>query len=1097
MKFTSEQQAALDLRHNLVVRASAGTGKTTVLVERFVRLLLENPHWRINQVAAITYTRAAAAEMRNRVRIELLGRSQSDPAHAPRCNALLQTMDTAQITTIHGLCADILRLNAAQAGIDPAFTVLEESEALLLRNQAFELALETMTSDDRYQTLFEVLSPAGLKALLLNAQLLAQCSNSEWLTDPGQIEAEITALINVRFTAWQVGFLLLASPIVYAFDEGFDSDDKFTPTWRDLRALCKAIEAGAADEVWPLIGRIAATNLKVGSGKVWGDALLHLKGLVKQVQNVKDHFDAEKAALELHSQLAAQGLGALRQVRDVYEGLKRGLHALDFDDLERLTLVVLTDEDVRKRYRDGEIMHLMVDEFQDTNFTQFEIVRALVDLRQQGRLFIVGDEKQSIYRFRGAQVEVFEKAAQDVCAEGGMEIRIRQSQRSTAHLLAFFNRVFSQVFGSVGPMRYEHLLPPEQHVRVGHPQSVVRFRHAAKQRLSDYRRAEARLLADWIASQVGVQRVYDKAAGAERALSYGDIMLLFRSLRDVRLYEQALGAAGVPYVTVAGRGYFSRLEIDDVRNMLRALESPTNDLALASVLRSPFFGYSDDELLALRRAAIGTGEKKPLYAALEGTPTHEALAALAQLAGRVPVERLLREVFRVTYYRAVLTGLPDGARMRRNVEKIVSVARESQRSSLTEFLEYLDALDSVEVREGEAVLEAENSIKLMTFHASKGLEAPVVIVPDLGRRANITRSPGRFDFHHLMLSDSPLHASILYHEMKDTEKTAETEENRRLLYVALTRARDVLLLSDSGGTGSWAGDFLGLLKDESPDVHTSVVENTVPSRTGRAKPVVVHPVWPTPELIGPVPVVPGDQLRHMSATQLADLGTWHHDRENRGYARRRLVISLGQGTSDVVSDLDLAGRVPQRVVGEVVHTALRYWPLPYRLEAMPDQKLLRSYAWGHGVTDATDVEEVVVRALRLLDRFMSGHIPRLLSAAEEVYRELPVVYRHEGRVLHGVMDLLLRDFAGYTIVDYKSGYLTSANEMDAHQHAQRFHAQVGAYAEAVTAQFGRVPRVFVYYLSYDVMVEVAQAAWQTELARLGADIAAFIRKDEP
>jgi ATP-dependent helicase/nuclease subunit A len=1093
MRFTSEQQAALDLGHNLVVRASAGTGKTTVLVERFVRLLLENPQWRINQVVAITYTRAAAAEMRNRVRMELLRRSQTEPAHAQRCNILLQTMDTAQITTIHGLCADILRLNAAQAGIDPAFAVLEESDALLLRSQAFEQALEAMTGNDHYQALFDALTPNGLKGLLLNTQLLAQCADSTWLAEPAQIEAEITARLREAFIAWQADFLREASPVVYAFDAGLDSADKFTPIWRDLRALCEAIEADAFDEASTLFHRVAAVkNRNVGSEKVWGDALPRLKNLVRQIKDVEGQFHAEEAALQLHSQLAAQGLSALRLVRDTYEALKHSQRALDFDDLERLTLAVLADESVRQRYRSGQIMHLMVDEFQDTNFSQFEIVRALVDLQEQGRLFIVGDEKQSIYRFRGAQVEVFEKAAQAVRAAGGQEISIRQSQRSTRNLLTFFNAVFSQLFGGAGPMRYEGLNPPERGERAGYSRSVICFKHESDQKAAGQRRAEAQFLAGWIQSEVGAQRIYDKAAGEERPLRYGDIMLLFRSMRDAHLYEQALGAAGVPYVTVAGRRYFSRLEVDDVRNMLRALENPLNDLALASVLRSPFFGYSDDELLALRQKAA----KNPLYTALEGMPAYETLAALSHLAGRVSVERLLREVFQATHFRAVLGALPDGARLRRNVEKILSVARQSQRYSLSEFLDYLEALDSVEVREGEAVLEAEDSVKLMTFHASKGLEAPVVIVPDLGRRPANSRSQGQFGYQHLVLSASPL--GMFYKQLKEVEAQAEAEENLRLLYVALTRARDVLVISQPAKPrSSWASDLLNLLEHEPPELHTVAVDQAVLQRARRAERAISDPVWPAPELMAPVIVNPVDQLRHISATQLADLGTWRYDPDNRSYARKRLIRSLGQNASEVVGELEWIGPVPQRLIGEVVHTALRYWPLPLTVDAMPDHNLLRAYAWSHGVTDPQSAEDVVARAAALLTQFVHGHIPRLLNAAAAVYRELPVVYRHEGRVLHGVMDLLMRDAAGYTIVDYKSGYLTSRDKTSAQQHARRFHGQMAAYAEAVTAQFGHVPRVFVYYLSYDVLVEISQAEWQAELARLGDGIAAFMQRGKP
>jgi ATP-dependent helicase/nuclease subunit A len=528
---------------------------------------------------------------------------------------------------------------------------------------------------------------------------------------------------------------------------------------------------------------------------------------------------------------------------EAYTRRKQQQEALDFDDLEARASTLLEHPRVRARWQ-AELHAVLVDEFQDTNDEQRAIIYALTGFAppppdapplpnppDPPQLFVVGDGKQSIYRFRGADVSVFRTVAADIQARGGQAVALNTSFRTHTALLEWINTIFHAIFARRGSLRpYEvpfellqpHRSPPdyercvELHCIGEAPEAPTR------------RDAEARILVARIAALcagAAGNLVYDRTRNHWRPPDYGDIALLFQASTAFEYYEHALREAGIPYLTTAGRGYYGRKEVQDLIHLLAVLYDPTDELALVGILRSPLFALDDETILHLRFAEQpGLWEalmaEEPPGGSTAGNTDSAAARAFARatlhdlhtMRGRVTVVHLLREALARTGYLATISGLPDGERRRVNVEKLVDAARQSGIRELSAFSAYLEDLLKTEPREGEAPLESAGSVRLMTVHRSKGLEFPIVVLPDLGRRS-LRQQPlwlARRDYGlALRLRDhvGETQQSIAYQLALRAEQRMEQAERERLLYVALTRASDYLLLS--GPPRTTTGDDWG------------------------------------------------------------------------------------------------------------------------------------------------------------------------------------------------------------------------------------------------------------------------------------------------
>ena len=1194
MQHTSEQQDAIHIHDkNLIVVAGAGSGKTRVLVERYIQLLADNPDWNIGALVAITFTREAAFEMRHRLRLELERRSQADDgkhwAHH------LSRLDSARIDTIHGLCAAILRANAAQAGIDPQFVVLDETEAAILLDEVVADALASIEAP--LASLFAQYDGYRIDQALKQMNLV----NSDYPIADDDPEA----VLGLWAQQWdELAFderqRLLHSDEVKAIEalEFLPANDKLANLIAQYRDYLLQVSVEAdAPTVYRLLDdcqREGAVGNK-GSVKAWGGKGVKAE-VARRLRDLREGIKETIASLgeppgEL-DRLTATVLPLwhrlLAQARTDYRERKRNNAQLDFDDLERLAAELLRDHAVRARYRGTEFKHLLVDEFQDTNAAQWQIIRSLADLQTGGSLFAVGDPKQSIYQFRGADVSVFNRVrAQFTKLETGLELPLSTSFRSHRKLVEQFNALFSALLvrDESSPVKDYQVVfdQPMKAFRAESPPasaielqlldyglrdsagSYVLDRRGSRQRYpsEDMRRWEAYEIASRVKTLIAEKRkVVDKESGCWRDMGYMDIAILFQSMTNVTLYEDSFKSQEIPYLTVAGRGYYDRQEVWDMLELLRCLHNPADDLALATVLRSPIFAFSDDLLFALR--LIREGEDAgttplALWRALKIAAEQPVrgmvpadipllryalatLTDLSRISGRVTISELLRQALSKTNYLAILTGLPDGARRRGNIEKLLHLAEASGKITLGKFSQYLTDLSAREVREGEAPLEAHNAVRLMTVHASKGLEFPLVILADAswarggGGAPTLLADPVFGLSCQVYDSESNKYLSGFAHRRNATLQTLkEAAERKRLLYVAATRAQDYLIISgqftlnkdDQWSTRGWLQQLLSALAMDAPppgprptrqdhDFEGELVSVLMPSEP--PAPDVLYrsanmadDLWDfdadegdyppcMPPLLKPLPQVEAPLSTHISATQIADLGAYRHglsERQKQTSGKRFRESSLqGLPSATSVLALDRNGATPV-IIGEIVHELLRYGSFALSKQATDD--MITSIAWEQGLTNSDIVGSALQEVRELLAQYAESDVYRWLQSARAehraLYTELPFMFRSEKRVIHGVLDVLLQQANGdWMIIDYK----TSAVIGDAYeQHAEQYRLQLGIYAAAAREQLrlDRLPQTCIHYIRENRTVELASADCQAELDLLESTIGELVGRD--
>ena len=1185
MQPTREQSDAIHIQDkNLLVVAGAGSGKTRVLVARYIQLLADNPAWPIGALVAITFTRAAAFEMRQRLREELEQRAlAADGAHWARH---LTALDSARIDTIHGLCADLLRANAAQAGVDPKFEVLDETEAAIMLDDV--VADELAALDLPRAGLYAIYDAWRIEDELRRMSLV----NSDFPAD----ELDSDAL----FQRWQAQWAervnderrrLLASREAAAVEiidylTVNDSLADLLRMYRDQQWRLRTEKPQAEDVVailqsWYKEGAVG----NKGTAAAWGgkeakkEVAQTMRALRVRVKTALDTIGDPPGAVDRQT---ADVLPLWRElysrVRAAYHHRKAADARLDFDDLERLAAALLGDPAVRQRYRNAEFKHLLVDEFQDTNAAQWRIVRSLADLNCGGTLFAVGDPKQSIYQFRGADVSVFNRArARILQLDACRALPLSMSFRSHSALVGLFNALFARILvpdeGSParayevafdkGMRAFRDDPPAAPALELQLLDSGVRdesgayIRGKGNRKLNypadDIRRWEAWEIADRIQSMIAEARpVYDKDSRRWRPIDFRDIALLFQAMSNVTLYEEVFKSRGIPYLTVAGRGYYDRQEVWDMLDLLRFLHNPADDLSLASALRSPLFAFSDDLLFALRLLRDDADETLPLWQALhiaavggapglteDDSPTLrfalEILTDLRRLSGRITISELLRLALVKTNYLAVLTGLPDGARRRGNIEKLERLAEASGKITLGKFTQYLDDLTSREAREGEALPEAGNALRLMTVHASKGLEFPLVILADASWERGAGGAP-------LLLADpehglscqlydaatNKFESGFAHRRNAELQKLKAAAERKRLLYVAATRAQDYLLISGQVSytregrwtSRGWLRQLLEALELQDIERHpqqichfdkqpiTVVMPPTPPPPNLLYQAAnITDDLWDfeadpgdypplQPPLLGRLPPAPAPALTHITATQIAELGAFRHglsERQRQVSARRFRAGVLGGLPPDAGTALNYGNRAAPAVIGEIVHELLRYGN--FSLDKQGSDDMIRSVAWQKGLTNPQLAAPVQQEVRRLLELYAESAVCRWIRSAREhgraVHTELAFLFRTDKRVIHGVMDLLLEGPDGeWLIIDYKtSQVIADAYEAD----ARRYLLQLGVYAAAAQKQLGleRPPQTYIHYIRGNRTVKLASEHCLAELDELEAAIGAL------
>lgn len=1100
MAFTEQQQGAIrDMNPRVCVSAGAGSGKTTILIERIVYLLSHPECWPdgnpgLDRIVAITFTDKAAAEMKARLRRRFReAQAAEERSGGPDWRELERQVDGARVSTIHSFCGSILRENALRIGMDPDWGVLADADAERLMEEAVNGTVRELLEDD--------LSPVTQLSMELTlAQIksgLAEMLQRRWEFQPGD-ESSRYADEEGLYHYWKKSFPDVQEAFLHVFRnspktrfwleslralEGrcTDPTDKREVQRASCQQVLAAIAAGEPKLAEQVQNYLATFTRMAGSKNKWPEG--DFERVKSALDGAKKFFlndcllpewddDLERLAAEMTCNFYQAGM----RVMEAYRDARQAWNSLDYEDMINETLDLLQrDTAMRARVASG-ISFLLIDEFQDTDGRQFDIARMLADVENGPRLFLVGDVKQSIYYFRGAEVSLFK----DVIRNTGETRMLLDNFRSLPGVLHFINDFFSQsrlleaveAYKPMGVFRQDSGSPCVEY----YLPSI-----SGKQSAAEKREAEAQFVAKRIlevCSGTPVQ-VTDMEKRETRPATFDDVVLLFRRGSYMDTYESALREFNIPYNRVAGSGFFQRREVQDILALLKLVLDPWDEEALVTVLRSPLVGLSDESLM---RMTLGGVELAAAFHSKsvpeqfgETDLLNEAWSLFEALRAERESEpgRFLRHALELTGYEAVLLGQHLGLQRVANLRKVIQLADtfgQSRPATLVEFTEYLDDVTFRELKEGESPLQSKGmgAVTLMTIHKAKGLEFPIVILPEM----YVTENKGVKTtlFHHKSFGV----ASKVANEEESLKKGAfaevisryrrheEAMESARILYVAMTRARDYLVLCGhpEADPFTWAGQ-LNRCYDLTKHSHGDLVQGsgwqmTVKREVPDVSPLkVVRPERPevVPELvarqIAPVETEPG-AARVFSVSRL---------------------LSRMSGTDDADFEPDEAvpagedaygAEFPDRAFamarGTLVHKLFETWD--FARDVAPDISALVADA-GLGLGQYETLKEVLAG---MVQHFRKSRLWSDYTNAVSIEREVPFILDIGPALVRGVIDAVV---GTDLIVDYKTGKPGSA--LEAH-----YETQLCLYAAALRRLKGALPeRGILWYADYGHPHEIA------------------------
>ncbi len=1116
LKYTTEQQAALTAHDRSVsLAAGAGCGKTFVLTERFLSHLdprILEPTAELSELVAITFTDAAAREMRDRIRRRCFERlaESTDASEQQAWRRLLRTLDAAQISTIHSFCGRLLRSHAVEARLDPSFEQLDQSSADMLRLRTLDDRLRQLllARDERLIQLATRFKLSGLREHL--ARLVGQEATEaaqRWRSaTPADLIATWKNFLRTTI-APRATDEFLAQDAVRQLVEICRSPQTAVPA---LRSLCDQLLElftslpASTDPQKQLveIRQLARVQGNAAKQANWADksAFETFRDTCKEVRDWIDKSILFRPWNGEHLEEAARtGLDLLElaaDVTDCFELAKQRQNVLEFDDLMIRAHQLLTDpaNAALQRRLIQNTKLLLVDEFQDTDPLQVKIVQAFCGPHWADKgLFVVGDFKQSIYRFRGAEPRVSQDLQQTL--PDSSRLSLTTNFRSQGAVLDFVNALFCDAFEE----KYEPLRPlrPQQTptpavellwAPTDSPEDTtipIHYRGSGRARYLEARFIAQRL-AELIDSReplvVGAKHE-DSLSGKLRAMRPGDIAILLRSLSDVAIYESALREQGLEYYLTGGHAFYAQQEIFDVLHLLRAVVSVADELSLAGALRSPLFSLADETLYWL------VNESGSLHAGLfaeslppeltEGERSKVAHAArviheLRQTKDRLLIAELLTLAVELTGYDAVLLTEFLGERKLANLLKLIEQARTLDRTSPGDLSGFVLQLSQFVTRakEAVAVTAAGDVVRIMTIHQAKGLEFPVVVIPDLERRPP---PEAKLPVFHPELG--PLVASqdktcVGWNLIQFVERQEEQAEKVRLLYVACTRAADYLILSSSLSDPSRPrSDWLKFI-GERFDLTTGKCLATLPA--GFQTPIV-RVITSEPESQRPAAsrsrgadlVSLVDKSRQLAQTNpgvipelVAPISTRQDTRRRYSFSRMSGKLVRRTDQAKLQTPEGVAEELDPRGLGTLVHAVverIRFKPNPPSITEVRD--LCDFLAPQHLDWQAGQAAE---QAAKMIGQFLQGDRARQLGSATCLLREVEFLFSRESdssisprRYLHGFMDCLYQDPQGdWHLLDYKSNHIVAAGVPEL---ARGYELQMFVYSRACEKTLGGWP----------------------------------------
>ena len=1062
MALTKTQRQAVEAQGaRVLVSAGAGSGKTRVLVERFAHLV-EQQGIRPEQILALTFTDQAACEMKERI-VKRIGPRDAD----------------LRVLTFHRFCGQMLRENPLQAGVDPAFSILPDSRAKKLlrdlfwqhlrdtQDEALANLLEQMTAEEcvenllalyhkgrerplnweEWQTQTEVsqlmLRKRTWDSIRENLQELFELERTEQITAPGTLQR----LKKIR-EVWQS----LPDNLRESHCDAWEQE-ALQRLVTALEAIFSEVSGTVAQVAKPFFAGLNALKKE----RLWEDMLF-------------DHTRELRGALGL----------LLQRVHDEYQEKKREQGWCDFSDLQDRALNLLRQHrTIRHRY--GMLFpHVLVDEYQDTNPLQ----QAFLELMEQGRneaggdgtFFMVGDRRQSIYRFRGAEVKGFD-AVQSQLGERDCYVELQDNFRSTPFLYKLIRDVTGRLFAEKGSCSTEEA--SSESTDEWEMEILVPF----KEENRSLTESEARLLA---------RRLRQLGPGV-----WGETAILLQTRTHLSVFANALRNFGIPYEVLEDTAFWSTQEVQDILHLLRVLEEPEDAVALLGFLRGPLVGLAEATLWKIAHVhGLVLGFWQSEIAGLdaeEQMQVREAKTALDRWKRELSNRPLVDWLHGLLYAESLEAKIGN-----RSLAVLVQLAEEAEEHgivSLSGLLAWWRDLEAAQEKvsgRGEAIVS--NAVRIMTIHAAKGLEFPIVCLPDLTHRQNTMMKRFHLCEQNGLVIKRPAygernvwHPTLAYAAAADVEKAALMEEKKRLFYVALTRAQQKVILSGAASAfteksaleecSNW-WDWLPFLL---PELHEQGLRDAVMEGRGWKVRVLTDPA---------VPEVAENRVREGGGTGRELAGRWQEEVggwEESFFSKRRSskiwrVTEIAERLSGAGEEMEEGaetwhrrsreqGLLPHEW-GQVVHAVFEH------LDGGDDEHIIRekripAALASLGLADIDLAAEVWERMREDVRMFMQSELWREMGEAMECEHELPFVMElAEGVRISGVIDgVWLRTDGMATVVDYKTRRCDS--EKDVERMMERYGVQVQIYALVVERMLGwKVDRVGVYLTALGRFVEV-------------------------
>jgi ATP-dependent helicase/nuclease subunit A len=1076
------RERAVDPRFNVALEASAGTGKTRILVNRYVNLLKAGVD--PGEILALTFTRKAAAEMRERIVATLRDAASRGEFPRERWRQLRDRTADVTISTIDAFCLSLLREFPLEAGLDPGFSMADETEVPRLVSESLDRALRICrslaTEDEHVALVFAQLGDrrarAGLAALL-DRRIAAPAVLSRFLSSGPRDLTLATAsrrgaaALLAVFAGMRGGLdrfletgplepqFVILRRLLRAVDTRLETEDDMDPA-QVHAAFARAREHFLTQDGEPRTSRLLYGRDDFASTTDWQ---VHRDLVFAHASAVVDAYAAYRRDLNV---LVSRGVWRMFKVAETEYRRTLDAHAvLDFPDLllHARSLLGQMEEFAQSRYRlESRYHHVLVDEFQDTSRAQWDLVALLTQSWGEGAgladsgplhptVFIVGDRKQSIYAFRDADVSLLREAArhlEGLRADGDVKRSISRSFRSVPQLLAFVNDLCHDI--EKAPARTdafqydeEDRFPLDEEAPGGPETPLAILTGDTPDTCAEITAAEiARLIADGAL-------VRDRGTGVRRPIRPGDVAILFRTRESHREFEDALERHGLPSYVYKGLGFFDADEIKDVLALLWYLADPLSNLRAAAWLRSRFVGISDEGLRRIGPAlaeALRSAQPPAVLAQLDPGDADALTAARASsqhwrsLVDRMPPAELLDCVLEESAYLVEIRG-PRFPQARENLKKIRAIIRRIQNRGYATLDRIASHLDRLAVGDdANAAIDASDAVSLMTVHAAKGLEFPVVFVVNLARGTANRRAPIRIATSGD--EDGSVAVGDFQSSGDDDQSDREREETKRLLYVAVTRARDRLYLGTvlkdgvvQPGRGSLAEVLPAALlarfsESSGPSVRTGGPSDSTggPSDRTAASGVVTwcaasgasHAI----RICRAAPAQPSDAAR--GATSAVALASHFARLDDTNPPRQTVASLVAESIPDGVEASLQTGLhhsdESDQLVGSLVHRLLQREGLAVDVTDAWIAERLGSLVRVEESIAIADRESVIRRAAAAYRAFSTHQDLRALYLSGTAFHEVPFSLAIDNRIVRGTIDCLVRKPDGeIAVLEFKTG----------------------------------------------------------------------------